>query len=251
MCLMFQSIGFSRRIISLEIAKLYSHKSAEKLLQSQKPELLREVEESIQRICAVDCLTKIPKEESKSRKWGLVYSPPTINAYFRRELLEPNGWLEWSEEKKKYIEPTLKFASDNTVRGNDRYRKLDGLKNRVGLEIQLGKYAFMGYDIFSKMIIFKNHNRMDYGIEIVLTQDMINCMSTGVSAFEHIMIDFEHRGEADIDIPVLVIGVHASQNEWDEVHELQHLFKNDPVAARLKYPNIGKSDLKGTAPGPK
>lgn len=251
MFLMSLSTGFSRRITSLEIAKQYSHKSAKELLQGQKPELLREIEESIQKIRAVDCLTKIPKEESKIRKWGLVYSPPTVNAYFRRELLESHGWLEWNKEKKKYVEPALRFTSDNTVRGNDRYRKLDGLKNRVGLEIQFGKYAFMGYDIFSKMIIFKNHDLIDYGIEIVFTQEMIDCMSTGVSAFEHIMIDFKHRGEADIDIPVLVIGVHATKSEWDEVYELQSLFKRDPQTAYFRYPNIGRSDLKGTPPGPK
>lgn len=235
----------------MKIAKKYSHKNAEELIRHQEPGLLLEIEESIESIRAVSCLTKIPREKSKIRKWGLVYSPRTVNAYFRHKLLEPNGWLEWDEKKKRYIEPTLRFGSDDTARGSDRYRSLDGLKNRVGLEIQFGKYAFMGYDIFSKMIIFRNHDRLDYGIEIVFTQEMINCMSTGVSAFEHIMIDFKHRGEADIDVPVLVIGIHATQDEWHEVYDLQTLFKHDPETARLQYPNIGKSDLRGTAPGPK
>jgi hypothetical protein len=206
----------------------------EEILRKEKPGLLDEVEKAIQRIRAVDCLTKISEESSKIRKWGgLLFSPRTINAYFRAELLEPHGWMQWSKKHKRYYEPALRFTSDNTIRGADRYRKMDGLKNRVGIEIQLGKYAFMGYDIFSKMIIFKNHNLMDYGIEIVLTQEMIDCMSTGVSAFEHIMIDFEHRGEADIDIPVFVIGVHPTQQEWAEVRNLQNLFKGDPEAARL------------------
>jgi len=128
---------------------------------------------------------------------------------------------------------------------------MDGLKDRVGLELQFGKYAFMGYDIFSKMIIFKNQGLIDYGIEIVLTQEMIDCMSTGISAFEHIMIDFEHRGEADIDIPVLVLGMSPTQQEWEEVFALQELFRNDPRAAREQYPNIGNSDLRGARPGPK
>ncbi len=32
-------------------------------------------------------------------------------------------------------------------------------------------------------------------------------MSTGVSYFEQIVWDLEHRGVADIDIPVLILGI--------------------------------------------
>jgi len=236
----------------LQIAKRHSHKAGEQHLIAEKPELLREVEEAIQSIRAVDCLTKISEEKSRVRKWGgLLFSPRTINSYFREMLLEPHGWLQWDEKKQKYIEPTLLFASDTTIRGNARYRKMDGLKERVGLEIQMGKYAFMGYDIFSKMIIFQKQGLIDYGIEIVLTQSMIDCMSTGVSAFEHIMIDFEHRGEADIDVPVLVLGISPTEREWAEVDALQQLYKSDPDKAKQQYPNIGNKDLKGNRPGPK
>lgn len=127
---------------------------------------------------------------------------------------------------------------------------MDGVKNRVGLEIQFGKYAFMGYDIFSKMIIFKNLNVIDCGIEIVLAQEMVNCMSIGVSAFEHLMVDFKYRGEADIDIPVLVLGIGPTEAEWEKVYEIQEMFKTDPEAARNLYPMIGSSRLFGTKPGP-
>lgn len=200
---------------------------------------------------AVEGLTKIPREESKKRKWGLVFSPPTLNAYFRTALLEPHGWLEWDETKQKYRQPRLAFDTQDTISGAARFRTMDGLKERVGLEIQFGKYAFMGYDIFSKMIIFKNLDRIDYGVEIVPVQQMVDCMSTGVSAFEHIMIDFEHRGEADIDIPVWVIGIGPTEDEWRAVYEIQQMYKEDPVGTREKYPAIGSTDLLGIRPGPK
>lgn len=236
----------------MQIIKRHSHKSGEQILQREKPGLLAEIEQAVGQIHALDCLTKITAEKSKVTKWGgLLFSPRTLNQQFRHNLLEPQGWLRWNDEQQKYIAPSLRFSSDSTIRGSARFRQMDGLKDRVGLEIQFGKYAFMGYDIFSKMIIFRNRGIIDYGIEIVLVQAMIDCMSTGVSAFEHIMIDFEYRGEADIDLPVLVIGIGPTAQEWDEVFALQSLFRDDPEAARMQHPAIGRSDLGGTRPGPK
>ena len=128
---------------------------------------------------------------------------------------------------------------------------MDGIKDKVGIEIQFGKYAFMGYDIFSKMIIFNRFDLIDYGIEIVLVQEMIDCMSTGVSAFEHIMIDFEHRGEADIDIPVLVLGIGPTPDEWKSVSAIQDMFRSDPDTVLEQYPNIHRFQSRGSKPGPK
>lgn len=167
-------------------------------------------------------------------------------------MIEPGGWLVWDEVKGKFTRPILYFpAEEGQPHRADRYREMDGQKARVGLEIQFGKYAFMAYDIFSKMIIFKQHGLIDYGIEIVLVQEMIDRMSTGTSAFEALMIDFEHRGEADIDIPVLVLGIGPTEAEWAEVDAAQALFRRDPAAAKARYPQIGLSDHTGTKPGPK
>jgi hypothetical protein len=91
---------------------------------------------------------------------------------------------------------------------------MDGLKNRVGLEIQFGKYAFMGYDIFSKMPIFAKNNLIDCGIEVVAMPSLLKYMSTGVSSFNQIVMDMEARGVADIDIPTLIVGVDCTDEEW-------------------------------------
>ena len=57
------------------------------------------------------------------------------------------------------------------------------------------------------MTIFYNHNIIDAGIEIVPTKNMADKMSTGVSYFEQIKWDLQNRGVADIDIPVIVVGI--------------------------------------------
>ncbi len=56
---------------------------------------------------------------------------------------------------------------------------------------------------------FHNLDLIDYGIEIVPVKSLSNEMFTGVSYFEQFVWDLENRGVADIDIPVLIIGIDA------------------------------------------
>ena len=75
--------------------------------------------------------------------------------------------------------------------------------------MQLGKYAFMVYNVCAKMTIFSNLGLIDAGIEIVPVKSLAKQMSTGVSYFEQFVWDLQQRGRADIDIPVLIIGIDA------------------------------------------
>ena len=75
------------------------------------------------------------------------------------------------------------------------------------MEVQFGKYAFMVYNVCAKMTIFRNEGLIDAGIEVVPVKVFADQMSTGVSYFEQIVWDLEKRKEADIDVPVLVLGI--------------------------------------------
>ena len=57
------------------------------------------------------------------------------------------------------------------------------------------------------MTIFHNLGVIDVGIEIVSVKDFVAEMSSGVSYFEQFVWDLEQRGVADIDIPVLILGI--------------------------------------------
>jgi hypothetical protein len=235
----------------MDVLKTHSHKNGLERLLTHMPDLHHELTKAIQSLDPTQTLTKISAEPSRVRRWGgLIFSPRAINTALKK-VLYPQGWAEYNSRTGKYLEPTIYFPGENAVPRSDRYRKMDGLKQRVGLEIQLGKYAFMGYDVFSKFIIFSRKGLIDIGVEIVLVQEMVNRMSTGVSAFEHLMIDFQHRGEADIDIPVVVLGIGLTPEEWLKVNAIQQLYRDDPQRAVEMYPNIGLHDLKGTKPGPK
>ena len=72
---------------------------------------------------------------------------------------------------------------------------------------------------------------------------MIKHMSTGVSSFRQIKLDIEARGEADLDIPTLILGFECSDEDWKTV---QNIRKNFSISGKGKFVN-----LKGNKPGPK
>ncbi len=45
------------------------------------------------------------------------------------------------------------------------YNQTDFVKERVAIEVQLGKYAFIAYDLFVKHMAFFVAGRIDLGIE--------------------------------------------------------------------------------------
>jgi len=83
------------------------------------------------------------------------------------------------------------------------------VKNKVGTEVQFGKYSFMVYNVCAKMTIFHKMGLIDVGIEIVPVKDFVVEMSSGVSYFEQFVWDLEQRGVSNIDIPVLILGIAA------------------------------------------
>ena len=223
----------------MKVVKQYSFKNGEEYIKKNHPSELAEIMSAIQNTDATACLAKISEEKTMIGK--LLFSPIVFN-HRMKVYLNKLRWTEASESKKGFKEPRLYF-------GKNRFREMDGIKNGVGLEIQFGKYAFMGYDIFSKMIIFKNKGKIDCGIEVVATEEIVKRMSTGVSGFEQIVIDFENRGEADIDIPVLVLGLGLTDKERLESDKKANRFRKNPKLLANKG-NVIISNTK-TKPGPK
>ena len=223
----------------MKIINTYSFKDGEKFINSIYPKELDDVIWAIEKLDAITCLTKESKE--KTMKGKLLFSPRDLNDNLKM-VLHKKGWTAKAKGKKK------KFAEPRHAFGKGRFREMDGIKNEVGLEIQFGKYAFMGYDIFSKMVIFNKLGYIKCGIEVVPAQELVRQMSTGVSSFDQLLVDFENRGESDIDIPVYVIGIGLSETEKKETQRVQELFRTDRKKA-LK--SIRLRRYNGALPGPK
>lgn len=223
----------------MKIVNTYSFKNGEQYIKQHFPKELAEIIEAIENLDVTTCLSKESRE--KTMKGKLLFSPRDMNDRLKTTL-HAKGWTKKVKGKrKKYSEPRHTF-------GKGRFREMDGIKNSVGLEIQFGKYAFMGYDIFSKMVIFNKLGYIKCGIEMVPSNGLVKQMSTGVSSFEQLLVDFQYRGESNIDIPVFAISLGLTDEEEKKATELQELFKQNKNEA-MKIIRLRKYN--GSKPGPK
>jgi hypothetical protein len=87
--------------------------------------------------------TKVSKEKTMPGK--MLYKPGSMNKAFKREFSQ----RDWQTYKIPSEYPVEFYVSDyvrpQTVRG--AFREIDFVKNRVGVEVQFGKYAFMVYNV--------------------------------------------------------------------------------------------------------
>lgn len=124
---------------------------------------------------------------------------------FEREFLARH----WQSGELAYAYPVTYYTSDYvpSIEPEKASRKIDFIKNRLGVDIHLGEPEPSVYSGCAKMTIFRNLGVIDAGVEIVPVKDLANEMSTGVSYFEQFVWDLEARGVSDIDIPVLILGI--------------------------------------------
>ena len=168
----------------------------------------RELDEIYRAIAKVDarkCRTKISREKTMPGK--RLNDPRALNREFKRAF----GALGWESRKvaceysDQYYRPGFKARANSL----GAFREMDFLKNKLGVELQFGKYAFMVYNVCAKMTIFHNLGHIEAGVEVVPVKHFADQMSTGVSYFEQFVWDLEKRGVSDIDLPVLIIGIDA------------------------------------------
>ncbi len=129
-----------------------------------KRALWKEIKAVIKEVDAVKCRTKISKE--KTKKGRTLYSPIALNADFKR-LLRAKNWQEsrvsyWVTKSEKLIRKTLTMTAAEQKREIEEagekpifsYNQTDFVKDRVAVEVQFGKYAFVAYDLFVKHLAF-------------------------------------------------------------------------------------------------
>ena len=185
------------------VAAEYSFNN-ERFIETTHAPLLQDVRDVIASVDASLYKTKESREITMEGKF--LYSPPGLNRAFAQGF-SSRGW----QKKRVKCQYSTDYYSPGYSPTNLRpaYREIDFLKNRLGIEVQFGKYAFMVYNVCAKMTIFRNLGHIDAGIEIVPVKSFAGEMSTGVSYFEQFVWDLDQRGVADIDIPVLILGIDA------------------------------------------
>jgi hypothetical protein len=193
--------GKARRLRMIIAAIYYFNGNKDTFCKFSKE--INEVQEVIESVNSAQAKTKVSNEKTMLGKE--IYSPEKLNLSFKDSFTK-RGWTSHRVRCEYSTEHYVKgFEPSNQISG--AFREIDFVKNRVGVEVQFGKYAFMVYNVCAKMTIFHKHDIIDIGVEIVPIKTFADEMSTGVSYFEQLVWDLEQRGVADIDIPVLILGV--------------------------------------------
>jgi len=171
----------------------YSHLGGAEILKVRYPKLESEIDEVI---ASIKDLKKTKVSKEKTMRGELLYSPKDINARFR-DAFHARGYKE--------LRDTYAIELPNySERIVGAFKQVDFVKDKVLLEVQFGKYAFMFYDM-AKFQYFFNENKADVGIEIVPCHAMHTHMSTGVSYGEQLVYDIERLKRHFPAVPVKII----------------------------------------------
>lgn len=201
----------------MQIIKTYSHLNGLEYLLVHKKSLWLEVLNVIRDIDATKCKTKVSRE--LRMKGQTKYSPIDMNREFS-ERLQKCGWSEsrvtyWVTDDERLIRQTLPLPADEqkaAIKSAGRtpimsYNQTDFVKDRVAIEVQFGKYAFVAYDLFVKHLAFYVRDQIDVGIEILPMKVLQSQMSSGPGYYEGELYNVIRNGRGVPAVPLVVIGV--------------------------------------------
>lgn len=202
----------------MRLVEVYSHLNGKEHILVHKKRLWKEIETVIESIDAQACRTKESKEKRKALQ-GLLYSPIELNRAFR-ERLHALGWTEdrvsyWVTSNSELVVKTMNMPADqqreellaNGIEPIFSYNQTDFVKNRIHIEVQFGKYAFVAYDLFVKHVAFFVGRKIDVGIEILPMKELQECMSSGVAYYEGELYNLLRGGRSNPAVPLVMIGV--------------------------------------------
>ena len=201
----------------MKIKYIHSHLNGHEFLLVHHADIWDEVQQVIADINAEDFITKKSREVRKAGQ--LLYSPRELNAAFVKGFREadwkshiqtyyltPDEGLAYQtmsllpQEQKRIIEEHGETAFYS-------YNQTDFLKNRIAIEVQFGKYAFVAYDLFVKHMAFYIANQIDVGIEIIPTKNMCTNMSSGIAYYEGEVYNVYRQGRSTTAVPLVLLGV--------------------------------------------
>ena len=201
----------------MRLVQYYSHLNGLEYIQVHKPKLWSEIEDVIVGVDAEACRTKVSKE--KRMKGKLLYSPEGMNQSFKRRFVDC-GWRErrntfWVTADAKLLRGIYGLPADQQrqqIEGAGHkpiqsYNQTDFVKDRIAVEVQFGKYAFVAHDLFVKHLSFYVSDIIDVGIEILPMKTLEGEMSSGVPYYERDLLNIIRQGRSVPAVPLVLIGV--------------------------------------------
>ena len=202
----------------MKIVETFSHMNGEEYLIVHHPELYSEIKNVINDIDAESCKTKVSKEKRMLER--VLYSPTVLNASFKQHF-STKGWSEArysyyitlnrdlmlmsldlpAKEQKKLLESK---GEQNPIYS---YNQTDFVKDKIAVEVQFGKYAFVAFDLFVKHMLFYSGGVINLGIEVLPMKSMQAQMSSGVAYYEGEVYNVMRQGRSSPPVPLLIIGI--------------------------------------------
>lgn len=197
--------------------QIYSHLNGMEYLQVHKKKLINEIVQTIEKIDASLLKTKCSKETKKKGK--MLYSPKALNKAFDKEF-KKRGWNEkrhnlYVTENQRLARKIIGLSAEDQKKAivqaglvpHYSYNQTDFVKERVAVEIQLGKYAFVAHDLFVKHMSFFVGDLIDVGVEILPMKCLEVEMSSGVPYYERDLFNIIRQGRGTPSVPLVIIGI--------------------------------------------
>jgi hypothetical protein len=201
----------------VKVGAFHSHLNGHEWLLIHRRQLWKEIERVVDQIDAEKCRTKESKEKTKLRR--MLYSPQALNKRFEEEFRRV-GWKEsrtsyWVTDDYALIRQTVGIPPEEQKREIEAagkrailsYNQTDFVKDRVAVEVQMGKYSFIAYDLFVKHMAFYVGDQIDVGVEILPMKSMQEKMSSGPGYYEGALYDIARQGRGVPAVPLVLVGI--------------------------------------------
>ena len=201
----------------MQVKARYSHLNGEEYLLVHRKQLWEEVQTVIAEVDALACRTKVSKE--KTMRGKVLFSPADMNRAFR-DGLSQLGWSErrntfWVTADEKILRGAYPLPEEEQKRVIEEagltpimsYNQTDFVKDRIAVEVQFGKYAFVAHDLFVKHLSFYVSDIIDVGIEILPMKELEREMSSGVPYYERDLLNVLRQGRGVPAVPLVLVGV--------------------------------------------
>ena len=195
----------------------YSHMNGYEYLMSHSPDLWDEIKTVLKKIEPSNLKPKISKE--KLKKGEELISPIEIKNMFDKLMKKQ----KWQKKIKKYmVSANQEF---NEILKNESFlvqkkmsiqkkeiktyvssNAINHLKNDISINLQLGKYSFVHFDIFNHISNYFS-GEIKLGIILVPTKKMSQHMSTGISFYEKNLHEIQRCRGNYPGIPMILGGV--------------------------------------------
>lgn len=203
----------------MRIVESHSHLNGLEFLLVHQPDLWREIEDIITSADAGQFKVKISKE--KTMMGRRLYAPKEMNKAIGKSFMD-KGWTEsrtgyWVTKDAKLIRRTMNLSAEEQKREIEdtgevpiySYNQTDFVKNRIAVEVQFGKYAFVAFDLFVKHMAFFVGDIIDVGVEILPMKELQSEMSTGIGYYERELYNLLRQGRGIPAVPLVIVGVAA------------------------------------------